>query len=312
MANLKTMRDIENNEGRKIRVRLNGETFEATIVKGKFQTCDGETRGAEGNYSLRYDHERGLYTYWSPLDEQFFDNYLVENYELLGTKLDKHNIPYNIGKRVAFKCFGETGYGELVQGSFHDCAGEYREFEDDVISIKFDKRTSRGTTICSEIDKIIDIAKSLGFELELAEEEVEEPKFRYGDVVVITSSVIRGIMKSEGIELPYGMFLETSELYGDEILKIEGLDKKHNDVWRVYEDGVHKLDPIENPQQGDRILVQCFNDELVHGLYVPEGANYYDKDFNIKQAKHKICLSSDGREILLNNMEKVYKIEEVL
>lgn len=312
MANLKTMRDIENNEGRKIRVRLNGETFEATIVKGKFQTCEGETRGAEGNYSLRYDHERGLYTYWSPLDEQFFDNYLVENYELLGTKLDKHNISYNVGKRVAFKCFGETDYGELVQGSFHDCAGEYRDFEDDVISIKFDKRTSRGTTICSEIDKVIDIAKSLGFELELAEEEVEEPKFRYGDVVVITSSVIRDIMYIEGIELPYGMYLEISELYGDEILKIEGLDKKHNDVWRVYEDGVHKLDPIENPQQGDRILVQCFNDELVHGLYVPEGANYYDKDFNIKQAEHRLCVTSDGREILLNNMGKVYRIEEVL
>lgn len=308
MTNLKTMRDIENNEGRKVRVRLNGETFEATIVKGEFETCGGEVRGAEGVHSLRYDHERGLCSYWSPFNEPVLEMYQLEGCELLGTKLDKHNIPYNLGKRVAFKGYGEVDYGELVQGSFYDCAGEYRDFEDDVISIRFDERTSRGTTICSEIDNMLGIANSLGFELEL----VEEPKFRYGDVVVITSSVIRGIMKSEGIELPYGMYLESSEICGDELLKIEGLDKKHDTTWLVYEEGVQKLEPIKNPQQGDRILVQCFNDELVHGLYVPEGANYYDKEFDIKQSEHRICVTSDGREILLNNMDKVYRIEEVI
>lgn len=302
------MRDIENNEGRKVRVRLGGETFEATIIKGEFETCEGRNRGAEGVYSLRYDHERGLCTHWSPLDEQFFDSYPVENCELLGTKLDKHNIPYNIGKRIAFKSFGEIDYGELVQGSFYDCAGEYREFEDDTISIKFDKRTSRGTTICSEIDKVIGIAKSLGFELELA----EEPEFKYGDVVLIKSCIIRGIMKSEDISLPYGMYLQNKEMCGDTIAEVAGLDKKHGDTWKIFGDGIEKLNPIENPQQGDRILVQCFNDELVHGLYVPEGANYYDKDFNIKQAEHRLCVTSDGREMILNNMEKVYKIEEVL
>lgn len=315
MANLKTMRDIRENVGRKVKVHLDSDTFEATIVEGEFIDCEGNKHESiYTDYAMRYDYKHNSCTWWKDLSETSLmaDGFWDLKLESLGDKLDRHNIPYNIGKRVAFKIFGDTDYGELVQGSFYDCAGEYRDFEDDVISIKFDKRTSRGTTICSEINKVIDIAKSLGFELELAEEEVEEPKFRYGDVVVMTSSVIQGIMKSEGIELPYGMYLEISELYGDELLKIEGLDKKHDATWLVYEEGVKKLDPIENPQQGDRILVQCFNDELVHGLYVPEGANYYDKDFNIKQAEHRLCVTSDGREILLNNMGKVYRIEEVI
>lgn len=307
------MNDIKENVGRKVKVHLDSDTFEATIVEGDFTDCIGELREPMlSNYSLRYDNKRYSCTWWGDVAYSIIqDSFCNLELESLGDKLDRHNIPYNIGKRVAFKSFGDIDYGELVQGSFYDCAGEYRGFGEDTISIKFDKRTNRGTTICSEVDKILGIAKSLGFELELTDKE-EEPEFRFGDIVLITSCTIRGIMKDEDISLPYGMYIQTKEMYGDDLLEIKGLDKKHGDTWKIFGDGVEKLNPIENPQHGDRILVRCFADELVHGLYVPEGANYYDEDFNIKQAKHTLCVTSDGREFVLNNMEKVYKIEEVL
>lgn len=307
---IKTMEDIKENVGRKVKVHLDSETFEATIVEGEFTDCIGEKREPMlSNYSLRYDNKRYGCTWWGDISYNIVQGNLCDlELESLGDKLDKHNISYNIGKRVAFKLFGDTAYGELVKGSFYDCEGKYREFEDDIISIKFDKRTSRETTICSEIDKILGIAKSLGFELELE----EEPEFRYGDVVLIKSCIIRGIMESEDISLPYGMYLQTREVCGDTVFEVEGLDKKHGDTWKIFGDGVEKLSPIKDPHQGDRILVRTWNDELVHGLYVPEGANYYDANFDIKQAKYRMCVTSDGREMVLNNMEKVYKIEEVL
>lgn len=311
---IKTMRDIRENVGRKIKVHLDSDTFEATIVEGEFTDCEGNKHESIWtDYAIRYDYNHNSCTWWGDLSETSLkaDGFWNLQLEPLGDKLDRHNIPYNIGKRVAFKSFGEIDYGELVKGSFYDCAGEYREFEDDTISIKFDKRTSRGTTICSEVDKILGIAKTLGFELELTDKE-EEPEFKYGDVVLIKSCIIKGLMKGEDISLPYGMYLQTKEMCGDTVLEIEGLDKKHGDTWKIYGDGVEKLNPIEKPQQGDRIIVKCYNDELVHGLYVPEGANYYDANFDIKQAEHKLCVTSGGREVLLNNMEKVYKIEEVL
>lgn len=307
MTNLKTMRDIENNEGRKVRVRLNGETFEATIVKGEFETCGGKVRGAEGVHSLRYDHERGLCSYWSPFDETFFNRYQVGECELLGTKLDKHNIPYNIGKRVIYKMDGRIDKGTLVQGSFTDCEGEYREFEEDVISIRYDKPSEAGTLIFSDVDTMLGVIAKFGGSLKLE----TKPTLKIGQVVCITSDTIRDIMEEEELHLPYGIFKGYRDICGDEMLRVGGVEPSHSADWLVFEDRVKPLEPAKDLETGDLILVKVWNDELVVGTFVESGKYYFDGG-ELKQAWKDFYITSDNREIVLNNMNKVYRVEEVL